>query len=68
MTALALHSAHLVVLATVLAAGGHHGGRAWAWILGWLIMLAVIVGVIVYLARRRRRPHDHPGGRAGQPR
>jgi hypothetical protein len=54
-------------LDTVLAAGGH-GGNAWAWIAGWLIVLAVIIGLVVYFYRRRRGPHDQPHDRAGQPR
>ena len=41
-------------LAQAAVATGGHGGRAWVWILGWLIVLAVIAGVVFYLSRRRR--------------
>lgn len=39
--------------ATVLAAG--HGGHAAVWIIGWIVVLAAVVALVVYLARRRQR-------------
>jgi hypothetical protein len=39
---------------TVTAATGHRGGNAVLWIVGWIIVLAVLAGA-VYLSVRRRK-------------
>ena len=30
------------------------------WIAGWIILLALIIGLPLYFSRRRRRPHRPP--------
>jgi len=62
MTALTEHPTALAMLA---AAG--HGSRAWVWILGWLIVLAVLVGAVIVLSRHRGS-HPRYRDRDGQPR
>jgi hypothetical protein len=51
---LALTASHPDALSVMLAAG-RGGGRAVIWILGWLIVLGVIVGAVIYAYRRRDR-------------
>jgi hypothetical protein len=51
--------------ATALAqlAAAHHGTRATFWIFGWIVIVALIIGAVVYFTRRRRRPLE-PGNPA----
>jgi len=51
----------------VVLAGADHGGGAVYWITGWIVVLALIVGAVVYFTRRGHR-HAEPGNPAyGQP-
>ncbi|HKE65698.1 MAG TPA: hypothetical protein VKB59_13760 [Micromonosporaceae bacterium] len=52
--------AHPTPVAIVAASGTHHGGRAALWIIGWLVVLAVVVGVVAYLVRRRNQGGRRP--------
>jgi hypothetical protein len=44
----------LAAVAPLLAVAGHHGGRKFLWIVGWLAILAGLVALAVWLVRRRR--------------
>jgi hypothetical protein len=51
----------LLAAAMPLAAAGHRGGRAVFWIVGWLAILAALVGAVVWIVRGRRRPPEQGG-------
>jgi hypothetical protein len=53
-----LLAAHPTATAAVLLAAAHRGGRAIFWISGWIVLLALIVGAVVYFTRRGRRPPE----------
>jgi hypothetical protein len=59
MIALFTHS--LLAATLPLAAAAHRGGRAMVWIVGWLVILAALAGVVVWIVRSRRRPPEQGG-------
>jgi uncharacterized membrane protein len=63
-------TAHPTPATGVLLAAAHHGVRATFWIVGWIVILALIIGAVVYVTRRRRRlsEPDNPAFRQPQER
>jgi hypothetical protein len=53
---------HLIAASASPLAAGQRGGRAAIWIGGWLVVLLIVVGIAVYLARRGGRRDDHRSG------
>jgi hypothetical protein len=51
----------LSVALPLLAAGAHRGGNAVFWIVGWVAILAALIGGAVRLVRRRGRTREHGG-------
>ena len=59
-----------MVSAAVLLSATHHGVHATLWIVGWIVILVLIIGGVVYFTRRHRRPSepDNPTYRPPQER
>jgi hypothetical protein len=53
-------------MAAVLAASARHGGGGVYWIAGWVVVLALIVGAVVYWSRRGRRHREPDNPAHGQ--
>jgi len=51
-------TSHPAATASVLLAAAHHGAHAPFWILGWIVIIALIIGAVVYFTRRHRRPSE----------
>jgi hypothetical protein len=59
MLTLITHS--LIATTRPLAAAGNGRGHAAFWIIGWLVILAALVGVVLWIVRARRRPPEQGG-------